>query len=112
MLWLYMLLAHMVTVPQVLPLPQGEQGGGVHASDDDDVATLVKSYINSGTCDSVDAGTSCGDSADSYYWLRMTLRMMLRVMLRLTLRRTLRITLRMTLRISPRESSSESMLIR
>lgn len=34
---------------------------------DDDVVTLVKSYIDSGTCGSVATGSSCGDSAESYY---------------------------------------------
>ena len=37
------------------------------SDDDDDVVTLVKSYIDSGTCDTVVTGTSCGDSAESYY---------------------------------------------
>ena len=36
-------------------------------TDDDDVVTLVKSYIDSGTCNSVVVGDSCGDSAVSYY---------------------------------------------
>merc|ERR1719205_390635 len=34
---------------------------------DDEVVTLVKSYIDSGTCGSVTTGSSCGDSAESYY---------------------------------------------
>ena len=34
---------------------------------DDDVVSLVKSYIDSGTCGAVTTGSSCGDSAESYY---------------------------------------------
>merc|ERR1712112_319346 len=37
------------------------------ASVDDDVVTLVKSYIDAGTCEEVSTGDSCGDSAESYY---------------------------------------------
>merc|ERR1712131_415363 len=37
------------------------------ASGDDDVVTLVKSYIDAGTCGEVTTGDSCGDSAESYY---------------------------------------------
>ena len=35
--------------------------------DNDDVVNLVKSYIDAGTCDTVTTGSSCGDSANSYY---------------------------------------------
>lgn len=34
---------------------------------DDTVTTLVKSYIDAGTCDDVSTGDTCGDDADSYY---------------------------------------------
>merc|ERR1712122_389047 len=33
----------------------------------DDVEALVKGYIDAGTCDTVTTGSSCGDSAESYY---------------------------------------------
>merc|ERR1712122_206513 len=33
----------------------------------DDVEDLVKGYIDAGTCDTVSTGSSCGDSAESYY---------------------------------------------
>ena len=33
----------------------------------DDVEDLVKGYIDAGTCDTVTTGSSCGDSAVSYY---------------------------------------------
>ena len=33
----------------------------------DDVEDLVKGYIDAGTCDTVTTGSSCGDSAESYY---------------------------------------------
>merc|ERR1712012_1436987 len=33
----------------------------------DDVGDLVKGYIDAGTCDTVTTGSSCGDSAESYY---------------------------------------------
>jgi hypothetical protein len=36
-------------------------------SDDDDYVTLVKSFIDAGTCTSTLANTNCGDSATSYY---------------------------------------------
>ena len=36
-------------------------------SDDDDYEALVKGYIDAGTCDTVTTGSSCGDSAESYY---------------------------------------------
>ena len=39
----------------------------VEAEEEDDVVSLVKSYIDSGTCGSVTTGSSCGDSAESYY---------------------------------------------
>jgi len=35
--------------------------------DNDDVVNLVKSYIDAGTCNTVTTGSSCGDSANSYY---------------------------------------------
>ena len=34
---------------------------------DDDYVTLVKGYIDAGTCDATSANTNCGDSATSYY---------------------------------------------
>merc|ERR1711915_110185 len=37
------------------------------ASEDDEVITLVKSYIDSGTCDEMTTGDLCGDDAESYY---------------------------------------------
>jgi len=36
-------------------------------ADDDDVVTLVKSYIDAGTCNTVTTGSLCGDNATSYY---------------------------------------------
>ena len=37
-------------------------------ADDDDVVSLVKSYIDSGTCNTVTfSETDCGDTASSYY---------------------------------------------
>ena len=39
---------------------------GVDTADDEAVAR-VKSYIDAGSCGSVATGTSCGDSAQSYY---------------------------------------------
>ena len=36
-------------------------------AEEDDVVSLVKSYIDSGACSSVTTGSSCGDSAESYY---------------------------------------------
>ena len=39
----------------------------VEAEEEDDVVSLVKSYIDSGACGSVTTGSSCGDSAESYY---------------------------------------------
>ena len=38
----------------------------VDTADDEEVAR-VKSYIDAGSCGSVATGTSCGDSAQSYY---------------------------------------------
>ena len=37
------------------------------AETEDAIATLVKSYIDAGTCDSVSSTSSCGDEAESYY---------------------------------------------
>merc|ERR1711973_1010385 len=37
------------------------------ASGDDDVVTLVKSYIDASTCEEVSTGDSCGDSAEFEY---------------------------------------------
>ena len=37
------------------------------SSDDVDYEDLVKGYIDAGTCDTVTTGSSCGDSAESYY---------------------------------------------
>ena len=37
------------------------------SSDDVDCEDLVKGYIDAGTCDTVTTGSSCGDSAESYY---------------------------------------------
>ena len=34
---------------------------------DDEVVIRVKSYIDAGSCGSVATGSSCGDSAQSYY---------------------------------------------
>merc|ERR1719427_68050 len=34
---------------------------------DDDYVTLVKGYIDAGTCGEVSTGTNCGDSGTSYY---------------------------------------------
>ena len=34
---------------------------------DDEVVVRVKSYIDAGSCGSVATGSSCGDSAQSYY---------------------------------------------
>merc|ERR1719450_1283637 len=39
----------------------------VETSSDDEVQTLVKAYIDAGTCGEVTTGDSCGDSAESYY---------------------------------------------
>ena len=39
---------------------------GVDTADDEEVAR-VKSYIDAGSCGSVATGSSCGDSAQSYY---------------------------------------------
>ena len=36
-------------------------------TEDDEVMSLVKSYIDAGTCGAVSTGSSCGDSAVSYY---------------------------------------------
>merc|ERR1719283_56683 len=36
-------------------------------TEDDEVMSLVKSYIDAGTCGTVSTGSSCGDSAVSYY---------------------------------------------
>ena len=38
-----------------------------NTSDDDDYVTLVKGFIDAGTCTSTSANTNCGDSATSYY---------------------------------------------
>merc|ERR1711981_553841 len=38
-------------------------------ADDDDYVTLVKGYIDAGTCDTVSSNTNCGDDATSYYKL-------------------------------------------
>ena len=43
-----------------------ENVDGVDTADDEEVAR-VKSYIDAGSCGSVATGTSCGDSAQSYY---------------------------------------------
>merc|ERR1719154_125910 len=37
------------------------------SDDDDEYVTLVKGYIDAGTCDSTSANTNCGDDATSYY---------------------------------------------
>ena len=39
----------------------------VDSSSDDAVQTLVKAYIDAGTCGQITTGDSCGDSAESYY---------------------------------------------
>merc|ERR1712133_36994 len=39
----------------------------VETSSDDEVQTLVKAYIDAGSCGEVTTGDSCGDSAESYY---------------------------------------------
>merc|ERR1719232_1730791 len=39
----------------------------VDSSSDDAVQTLVKAYIDAGTCGQITTGDSCGDSTESYY---------------------------------------------
>merc|ERR1712080_729934 len=36
-------------------------------ADDDSYVTLVKGYIDAGTCDTVSSNDNCGDDATSYY---------------------------------------------
>merc|ERR1712131_439669 len=36
--------------------------------DNDEIVSLVKSYIDAGTCDMVSTGSTCGDNATSYYY--------------------------------------------
>merc|ERR1719268_503510 len=38
-----------------------------NTSEDDSYVTLVKGYIDAGTCDSASANSVCGDDATSYY---------------------------------------------
>merc|ERR1711872_348370 len=38
-----------------------------NTSEDDSYVTLVKEYIDAGTCDSASANSICGDDATSYY---------------------------------------------
>lgn len=48
--------------------PAGSTGAGDSTGEEDDeIVSLVKSYIDAGSCGAISTGSLCGDDASSYY---------------------------------------------